>query len=308
MRATHTTQGQIFMLYSDLKCAVNKILEKEIGTRKPDMQLEDDYGEIHKLWIVDDPKAISGIQAAMKDKKLFIADGHHRYETGVNYYNEMKSLSVQKIGHENIQNLMMTFINIDEPGLTVLATHRLVHSLKSFNRADFFKKLDKYFSIEEFPHKDGGEQQARRRLYAAMGKDAGTSHLFGLYLKGDKNYYLLRLKDDSAMKKLVKGKHSDVYKKLDVTILHTLILDKFLGIGEKQLKEQSNVKYIRHRDKAIEIVNKENIQMAFLMNPTKVAEVKSVADKNERMPQKSTDFYPKLLSGLTINRYNLDKE
>jgi uncharacterized protein (DUF1015 family) len=308
MRATHTTQGQIFMLYSDLKCSANKILEKEIGTRKPDMQLKDDYGEIHKLWIVDNPKAISGIQAAMKDKKLFIADGHHRYETGVNYYNEMKSLGVQKIGHENIQNLMMTFINIDEPGLTVLATHRLVHSLKSFKHADFFRKLEKYFSIEEFPHKDGGEQQARKRLYAGMEKHADTSHLFGLYLKGDLYYYLLRLKDDSAMKKLVKGKHSDVYKKLDVTILHTLILDKFLGIGEKELKEQSNVKYVRHRDKAIEAVDKENIQMAFLMNPTKVGEVKNVADKNERMPQKSTDFYPKLLSGLTINRYNLDKE
>ena len=308
MRATHTTQGQIFMLYSDLKCTVNKILEKEIGTLKPYMQIKDDYGEIHKLWIVDNPKAISGIQAAMKDKKLFIADGHHRYETGVNYYNEMKSLGVQKIGHENIQNLMMTFVNIDEPGLTVLATHRLVHSLKSFNRAEFFKKLGKYFSIEEFPYKDGGEQQARKRLYAGMVKDANTSHLFGLYLKGDKNYFLLRLKDDSAMKKLVKGSHSEVYKKLDVTILHTLILDKFLGIGEKELKEQSNVKYVRHRDKAIEVVNKENIQMAFLMNPTKVGEVKNVADKNERMPQKSTDFYPKLLSGLTINRYNLDKE
>jgi len=308
MRATHTTQGQIFMLYSDLKCAVNKILEKEIGTRKPDMQLKDDYGEIHKLWIVDNPKAISGIQAAMKDKKLFIADGHHRYETGVNYYNEMKSLDVQKIGHENIQNLMMTFVNIDEPGLTVLATHRLVHSLKSFNRAEFFKKLEKYFSIEEFPHKDGGEQQVRKRFFAAMEKDADTSHLFGLYLKGDKNYFLLRLKDDSAMKKLVKSHHSDVYKKLDVTILHFLILDKFLGIGEKELKEQSNVKYVRHRDKAIETINKENIQMAFLMNPTKVEEVKNVADKNERMPQKSTDFYPKLLSGLTINRYNLNKE
>lgn len=308
MRATHTTQGQIFMLYSDSKCAVDQILNKEIGQRKPDMQIKDDFGEIHKLWIIDNPKAISGIQAVMKDKKLFIADGHHRYETGVNYYNEMKSLGVQKTGNENIQNLMMTFINIDEPGLTVLATHRLVHSLKSFKRQDFFKKLEKYFTVEEFAHKEGGEPQARKKLFVAMDKDAGTSHIFGLYIKGDKTYYLLKMKDDSEMKKLVKGEHSDVYKKLDVTILHSLILEKFLGIGEKELKEQSNVKYVRHRDKAIETVNKENIQMVFLMNPTKVEEVKKVADKNERMPQKSTDFYPKLLSGLTINKYNLDKE
>lgn len=308
MRATHTTQGQIFMLYSDAQLTVNKILAKEIGSRQPDMQLKDDYGEIHKLWIVNNPKAIAGIQAAMKDKKLFIADGHHRYETGVNYYNEMKSLGVQKIGNENIQNLMMTFINIDEPGLTVLATHRLVHSLKSFNRSEFFKKIEKYFSVEEFNHKDGGETAARKKFFAAMDKEADKVHLFGLYFKGDKKYFLLRLKDDSMMMKLVKGEHSAIYKKLDVTILHSLILEKFLGIGDKELKEQKNVKYVRHRDKAIETVNKDNMQMAFLMNPTKVDEVKKVADKNERMPQKSTDFYPKLLSGLTINRYNLDKE
>jgi uncharacterized protein (DUF1015 family) len=308
MRATHTTQGQIFMLYSDAQLAVNKILEKEVGTRTPDMQLKDDYGEVHKLWIVDNSKAITGIQAAMKDKKLFIADGHHRYETGVNYYNEMKSLGVQKIGNENIQNLMMTFINIDEPGLTVLATHRLVHSLKSFKRVEFFKKIEKYFTVEEFNHKDGGEPAVRKKFFAAMEKDADKVHQFGLYFKGDKKYYLLRMKDDSVVIKLVKGEHSAIYKKLDVTILHSLLLEKFLGIGDKELKEQKNVKYVRHRDKAIETVNKENMQIAFLMNPTKVGEVKKVADKNERMPQKSTDFYPKLLSGLTINRYNLDKE
>lgn len=308
MRATHTTQGQIFMLYSDAQLTVNKILSKEIGTRTPDMQLKDDYGEIHKLWIVDNPKSISGIQAAMKDKKLFIADGHHRYETGVNYYNEMKSLGVAKVGNENIQNLMMTFINIDEPGLTVLATHRLVHSLKSFDRMDFLKKIEKYFTVEEFNHKDGGEPVVRKKFFAAMDKDAGKEHLFGLYFKGDKKYYLLHMKDDSVMLNIVKGEHSDIYKKLDVTILHSLILEKFLKIGDKELKEQKNVKYVRHRDKAIETVNKENLQIAFLLNSTKVEEVKLVADKNERMPQKSTDFYPKLLSGLTINKYNLDKE
>ncbi|MBN2136160.1 MAG: DUF1015 domain-containing protein [Acidobacteria bacterium] len=307
MKATHTTQGQIFMLYSDPKLTVNKVLEEQIAGKKPDMQLKDDYDETHKLWIVDDPAAIKKIQKAMNDQKLFIADGHHRYETGVNYYNFMKENGVEKIGNENIQNLMMTFVNIDEPGLTVLATHRLVHSLKDFNKDSFLKKMEKYFRIEEISFK-GGEDKARKELFEKMDNKAETEHVFGVYFKGDKQFYLLELVDDNVMLKVIKGKQSDVFKKLDVSILHNLILENHLGIGDKQLKEQTNVKYVRYRDDAIDRVKKENFQIAFLLNPTLVKEVKDVAENNERMPQKSTDFYPKLLSGLTINRYNLDKD
>jgi uncharacterized protein (DUF1015 family) len=306
MSATHTTQGQIFMLYSDPKLKVNEALDKAIAGKAPAMQLKDDYGETHKLWAVTDPKVIKQVQKYNKSSKLFIADGHHRYETGVNYYNAMKEKGIEKIGNENIQNLMMTFVNIDDPGLVVLATHRLIHSLKKFDKESFLGKLEKYFNVEEIPFK-GGEDKARKNLYKKMDDQAETGHALGIFFKGDKKLYYIELKNELLALKAIKGKHSAAYKKLDVSVLHSIILDRMLGVGDRELKAQTNVKYARYRDSAIDRVKKENFQIAFLLNPTKVHEVKDIADRNERMPQKSTDFYPKLLSGLTINRYNLKK-
>ena len=305
MKATHANFGHIFMLYSDPERAVNRLVDERIAGREPDLRATDDFGNTHKVWKIQDAEAIKGIQRVMADRELFIADGHHRYETGVNYYNAMRELGVEETGDESIHNLMMTLINLDEPGLTVLATHRMVHSLADFSLEKLLARAAEHFEVEEFPY-GADEDPARDMLFARMDALADAAHVFGLWAREGSALYLLRLKDEAVMDDMVEGK-SDDWKRLDVTILHTILMDAYLGIDARALEAQANVKYGRYRTDTLERAKAdEQFQLVFFVNPTKAAQVKAVAEHGEKMPQKSTDFYPKLLSGLTINKINVE--
>ena len=315
MRAVGGSTGQIFMLYSDPKLIINNALAKVTNYRPADIKLRDDYGVIHKLWKVIDPKIIKTVQDTMKKKAVFIADGHHRYETALNYRNEMRALGLKCIGNESFENRMMTFVNMDDKGLTVLPTHRLIFGLKDFSFNSFIAKLKQYFWINEYPTRAPKEEKAGRHEFSQDLRMTGErAHAFGLIVKGVKKYFVLTLKNDKIMDKVITDKQSPTWKRLDVTILHSLILEKMLGINREQVANEENVNYIRSQDEAIDNVLKGKpartdgrsggYQMAFILNPTKIEEVKNVSLKGERMPQKSTDFYPKLLSGIVISKVN----
>jgi uncharacterized protein (DUF1015 family) len=310
MRATGGSTGQIFMLYSDPKLIINSALNKITACKKPDVELKDDYGVINKLWKITDPQVIKIIQTTMKNKDVFIADGHHRYETALNYRDEMRALGLKCIGNESYENRMMTFINMDDKGLTVLPTHRLIFGLNKFSVNTFMNKLKQYFWFNEYPCRSSKEDKfARIDLMEDLVMTGQTGRAFGLVVKGVKKYYMLTIKDDKMMEKIIAEKHSSTWKRLDVTILHSLVLEKILGITKEQVANEQKVNYIRSADEAIEKVKTGKYQMAFILNPTKIEEVKKVSIHNERMPQKSTDFYPKLLSGIVISRvnYNINK-
>ncbi|HLV09070.1 MAG TPA: DUF1015 domain-containing protein [Halanaerobiales bacterium] len=298
LRATEANFGHIFMLYSDPERKINNLLNKAIKDRNPLINVFDDDGNRHLLWQITDLSIIREIQKDMNDKTLYIADGHHRYQTAVNYMNECHEKGWTSNKAEGFENRLMTFINIDDPGLSVLPTHRLVYGLDSFKSNDFLRKVAQDFTVKSFNN--------RKELYTEM-KQEQDKHVFGFKGKELDKYHVLFLKDEEVMSELLSGKFDD-WRKLDVVILHKAILERYLKIDEKALQEKNNLEYIRYREQALKKLKTGDYQAVFLLNPTKVSEVKEVADQGERMPQKSTDFYPKLLTGLVINKLEFKKQ
>ena len=266
LRHTQTQFEQIFMLYEDPARRIDRLLD-EIADDQPDIRLEDEYGVQHTLWTVTDRERIEFIQGDMDGKKLIIADGHHRYETALAYRNEMRG----EIGSDRMP---MTFFNMDSPGLTILPTHRVLASLPGFDSTLLFARAAEFFdsssgggvTIEVFA--DGQP----RRLHLKPSVDLAT------------------LMPDLSEKQ----------RTLDVVVLHRLLLEKCLGITEDAVKKESYITYVRERDAAINKVRDGKAQAAFLLNPTRLDQVRDIAYEGNVLPQKSTDFYPKVLSGLTM--------
>ena len=292
--------GHIFMLYSDPQKIADEAIEREIADREPDFTAKDWFGNEHRLWAITDTATIETVQSALADKTLFIADGHHRYETAVNYWKECESkgLKPEPGATETYRNRMMTFINMDDPGLVVLPTHRVVHSVKNFDLDRFISAAEKNFKVERYDESKFQEVMAKMAMLGEQGE-----HTFVFVPKNAKEYYLLTLRDESIMDSRITEQVSAEWKRLDVTILHKLLLEDLLGIDAKALEEKRNLYYIRNKEDGFKYLEKDpDVQCVFYVNPTKVEQVKKIASAGERMPQKSTDFYPKLLTGMVINK------
>jgi len=294
MRATEANFGHIFMLYSDSSRRADRALERAIAGEPPTTEAVDDFGNRHLVWQVTDSNAIAEVQAALAQKDLYIADGHHRYETAVNFMRECLEKGWRPTAPESFDARMMTLFNIDEPGMTIRPWHRLVHAVARFDGERFLSQV-----------KDDFEVVARRSLAEVEeAMRAGRErHTFGLY--AGKRFATLALRDEGLMDRLLTGNQSRDWKRLDVSILHTAILERFLGIGAKALEEERNVTYTGDAAAAVREVDSGKEQVLFLVNPTSPDEVRRVADHGERMPQKSTDFYPKLLNGLVLTRMEI---
>jgi uncharacterized protein (DUF1015 family) len=269
LRHAHAHFGQIFMLYPDPDLAVDKLLDAA-AINAPVTAVADEYGALHRMWKISDPAAIACIQQLMSDKKLLIADGHHRYETALAFRNENP-------GWEAADKVMMTFVNMHSPGLEILATHRVARGLANFDAAAFLEKIQarKLESLEEL-----------RRIFREKAPDRLR---IGIALpSGDVFLYERERKPGE----------------LDVKVLHEELLGRLLGVSEEAVREEKNIEYVRGLDAAYSKVREDGAQVAFLLEPTTIEQVADVAFSGGVMPQKSTDFYPKLLSGMTI--YKLD--
>ena len=298
LKATHAHFGQIFMLYSDPAQMAEKILFK--AATAPDAEVTDEYGVVHSISRVSDPNTINILLSAMADKKLIIADGHHRYETALAYSKAHAPASPAAGKESNSYSLpqppypeaavMMTFVNMDSEGLVILPTHRVVFGLENFSAADFTEKAKPYFDVEKLADAEAADLQA---TLTAAGKQ-GTAFLAAT-AQGN---FLLKAKPHAVAAAL--SGISDRQRQLDVVQLHSLILEKILGITPEAILEQRNLRYIREGSEAMEQVNKGEANVAFLMNPVTMNQLREVAFAGDVMPQKSTDFFPKLLSGLTI--------
>ncbi|MBI5887279.1 MAG: DUF1015 domain-containing protein [Deltaproteobacteria bacterium] len=319
MQACDANLSCIFSLYSEPQLALNKIFEKEVKNEVPAVDVVDDNDVENRLWRVDDPDVIRRVMEGMHDKPLFIADGHHRYETAINYRNLMRGKTPDFTGHEPFNYVMMYFSNMDDEGMTIWPTHRVVHGIKGsnpskglsplrgFDPAAFLDECRNYFNVEDYAFTEGKDSAIKmnflKRIESA-GKDASA---FGLYMRGVNAYYVLVLKSRDVMEKVFADTIPDVFKNLDVTVLHSLILSKILGITKEAQEKQENLIYVKSPEEALSAVHKgvapreDANQIAFLLNPTKIEQVKSVALAGHVMPQKSTYFYPKLLTGLVIN-------
>jgi uncharacterized protein (DUF1015 family) len=300
LKATRAHFGQIFMLYSDPAGSVEKVLYD--GNGAADAEVKDEHGVLHRLWRVSDAATIRLLTTAMRDKKLIIADGHHRYETALAYSKEHGEAAHPAKGETSVNQLphpaypeaavMMTFVNMDSDGLVILPTHRVVHSLAKFDAAGFLAAAEEFFTAEKLT-----EAMAEAGL-AALGSGVGneTGMAFVAVLKS--GAWLLKPKAETV-EPMLEGL-ADRQKKLDLTVLHRVALEHLLGLSAEKIREQTNLRYLRDAAEAVDQVRRGEADVAFLTRPVTMEQLREVAFAGEVMPQKSTDFYPKLLSGLTI--------
>jgi len=288
LRATRAHFGQIFMLYSDPSAEVESALA---NTSSPSAEVRDEYGVLHQLWKVSDPALIELVRSSMQDKKLIIADGHHRYETALNYRNERRAeAGAAPAPHMPYEFAMMTFVNMDSPGLVILPTHRVVRGVPEFSMDSFRTGASNYFSVEEA---DGNVTASRATAMIREAAHTGTSMLV---VARERVFLLSRPKAPAS----AFGNMSFRQQSLDVVQLHKCLLEGVLRISEEAIRDQQNVTYVRDAEEAIAMVRNDQANVAFLMNPARMQHVRDIAFAGDVLPQKSTDFYPKLLSGLAI--------
>jgi len=293
LRATRAHFGQLFMLYED-SGEIDSLVSG--GARStPTIEVTDEYGVVHRVWQISDATLIDSVRTKMRDKKLIIADGHHRYETALNYRNECRAAgsanSSKDAPHEFV---MMTFVNMNSPGLLVLPTHRVVRGLASFSADDFETSSREFFQVEET---DPALDATRA---ATLLREKGLSGPALLAVTANRAFLLQKPK---AGGENLAGL-SERQQSLDVVQLHKRLLEGVLKLSEESIRNQQNISYVRDAAEALAQVRNGSANIAFLMNPCRVQQVRDIAFAGEVMPQKSTDFYPKLLSGLTI--YALD--
>jgi uncharacterized protein (DUF1015 family) len=301
LRATRAHFGQLFMLYEDSGQVESLLASSTVtGTSAPDVvEVEDENGVLHRVLQVTDPKLISSVQSAMRDKKLIIADGHHRYETALNYRNERLGADASKAelasspGASPYEFVMMTFVNMNSPGLVILPTHRLVHSLASFSESDFRNAARGFFDVDEV---DASLDAPRATAILRESGRCGTT-----ILAVTANRAFLLHHHNPNIPEVFTGL-SISQQALDVVQLHKCLLERVLKLSEESIRNQQNISYVRDASEALSQVRGAGSRgnIAFLMNPCRMAQVRDIAFAGEVMPQKSTDFYPKLLSGLTI--------
>jgi len=290
LRATQVHMGQIFMLYPDPQNAVNNLLA-EHKDRAPDIEANDDFGDTHRVWAVTDQSAVTRVREEMRAKSLVIADGHHRYETALNYRSEMREKLSAWTEEDAFNWVMVTLVSMDDPGLVILPTHRVMHSLAGKTVSGVVEAAREFFEVEEVAGKD---ELTKRMAQAAF----GAKQAVGLY--GDGKFRLLTLHTPAVLDRFVEADRALEYKLLDVTILHSVLIEGVLGLTKESVAKQENIKYVRSADEAVEMVDSGDADFVFLLNPTRIEQVKTIAQKRERMPQKSTDFFPKLITGLVL--------
>ncbi|MDF9407933.1 DUF1015 domain-containing protein [Pelotomaculum isophthalicicum JI] len=313
MRACRANFSPIFSLYADKEKKVEQSLREAVARTLPDISFTDEIGESHRMWVITDQAVISKVQQIMADKRIFIADGHHRYETALNYKMEREAQHAQ---NEPYNYMMMTLVNLYDPGLVVLPTHRLIKNVDNLDIRRIIERIKDSFVVEE--HRLGANGSSLQELIKLMaergqvGKDKGKApltqdtlayhpHVFGLYA-GENIFYLLQLKNEKELSEIMPQGKSPAWQGLDVSILHSLVVDRLLGIGGELMAKAEHITYTREEEVALSLVDRGECQLALFLNPTFVEEVINVANNGEKMPQKSTFFYPKLITGLVVNQ------
>ena len=293
LKATRAHFGQLFMLYSDPAGSV----ESALAARTKDKAWEsigDEYDCRHSVWRVTDGATLARVVEAMRDKKLVIADGHHRYETALAYRDLCRS---QGLRDSRAEYVMMTFVRKETEGLTVLPTHRVVHDLHGFDWQQFRLAAGRFFEWEDAAARGAafGWGPAFLARLAEAGRERPTIGAYG----GEGRLALVRPRSDLDLARALPDIFAGL-RDLDVVILHRLLLEQVLSVDRQAVREERNLRYVREFDDAVGRVDSSRGEIAFLMNPTPVDAVWENALAGHALPQKSTDFYPKLLSGLAI--------
>jgi uncharacterized protein (DUF1015 family) len=289
LEATQVNLSSIFGLYPDDHPELDRLRER-IAQREPAIAVRDDLGIANELRTIRDPEEIHIVQSALAGVRLLIADGHHRYETALNYRRQRRAAEGNPPALQAYDYVMTTLTSCADPGLVILPTHRVVRQIDAAALHDFDRRAVELFEMEEFTEPD----RFLERL-----KDAGSGTL-GMTLSGDSKLRLLRLKDHAAIAAAAPGVAPEV-RQLDVSVLHALVFDRLLGFGEAAVRSGTLIEYMVDARAALAAVREGRAAGAFLMNPPSIADVERVSDAGATMPEKSTYFYPKLVTGLVMN-------
>jgi len=287
LRACRANFSQIFTTYEDPENRIDRLWEEK-RKEAPVIDLINGENIKHKLWRIDDQKSLNWIVEGMRDKKLFIADGHHRYESALEYRNELRKSNPHHMVKEDYNYVMSYFVNMKNGGLKILPTHRAIRNFEGFDGKRLIVEAEKYFDVRILTD--------LKQLLAEL-KNEKVKHKIGMYM-GENKFYLLTLKDERIIKGLIKGR-AEIFCQLDVVILHTLIIEKVLKISPES---QESITYSEKINETVRKVRDGSHCVAFFLRPVKVSEFKAIVEAREIMPKKSTFFYPKLLSGLVINK------
>ncbi len=294
--ALQTNTSPILALYEDQGKRISSLLARE-EPGQPIISLSTANGESHRIWSITEPEVINQIGANLAHQPLYIADGHHRYESALTHQRERQVCSSLVSGDEGFNFVMMTLVSFADPGLIILPPHRLVRGMSKESLNELPAKLRSFFEVEELPLSMPGIWQEVDDLLAGQDTDQVSLILFGL---APEHLYLLRLRDFAATSQMMPYFHGELYKRLDVSILDHIILEKLLGLSGG--REEAFLDYSYDKLDAVNRVLNREYQLAFLLSPVKAEVVKAIADVGDRMPRKSTYFYPKVPAGLVFHR------
>jgi uncharacterized protein (DUF1015 family) len=288
--ALQANTSPILALFEDKEKHLSSLLA-EPG--KPIVSFAD--GEGHSVWAITEPELIEKLSAALARQPLYIADGHHRYESALSYKRERQACSPSS-GDEAFNFVMMTLVDFADPGLLILPPHRLLRGLSRAALSRLPAGLNSFFEVEELPLNKAGVWQQVDELLASGERDEFRLVVFGA---GEGSLLVLSLRDPAAASSLMPAFHSDLYKSLNVSVLDHVILEKLLGV---EGGEEARLDYTYSREDAVSRVVEKEYQLAFLLSPVKPEVIKAIADAGDRMPRKSTYFYPKTPAGLVLHR------
>ena len=303
MLACDAQLSPIFALYSQPKLAINRMLAAQVEGVAPFIEVKQDNGDECSLWRIVDVPLIQKLQHEMKDQPLLIADGHHRYEATLNYRNQTRNKRGQWTGREAFNYIMTYFANLNDENVVILPTHRLVRGYVPQPFLQLEQTLQKFFYLEQYPKTPEG----KGLFLKALRNGAKKQRLIGASFKRDPRYLILRLKNKRIMQRLAKDL-SGPLRELDVTTLHLLILEHILGLSPEQQTHAENIRYSQDEEAVLQTLEKEDFQAAFILNPPKAVDILTITDSGEKMPQKSTYFYPKLISGLVVNKIDAEED
>jgi uncharacterized protein (DUF1015 family) len=294
MRATAMNLSPLMSLYDDPQGRMRKLLGAYADNAE--VQITDEVNEEHRLHAITDPQQIALIQNFFSERQLYIADGHHRYETALNYREEVLELRRQLRADDGVNFVLMALIDIDDPGLVVLPTHRLVFGL-SQDALDSLttERLARYFTVRPLGQVSENNSQELLREMAEAGESAPS-----FIVRTAGQTWLLSLNEQGRARMAESG-HSNAWNELDIAEAHTLLLEGLLGLNAEDMTAGTHIRYTREAQQALGAVQMGDAQLALLLNPTRVRQVCDVADADDKMPQKSTYFYPKLITGLVMN-------
>jgi uncharacterized protein (DUF1015 family) len=303
MLACNAQLSPIFALYAEPKSTMNRMLAASVEGVDPFIEVKQDDGSECRLWRITDPELWRRVQQEMRDQRLLIADGHHRYEATLKYRNQLRSEKAQWNGLEAFNYIMAYFANMNDENLVILPTHRLVRGYAAQPFLQLEDTLQKYFYVEQYPKTPEGKAW----FLKALKSGARKHRLIGASFKRDPRYLILRLKNKRIMQRLAKDLSTPL-RELDVTTLHLLILEHILGLAPEQQVSSHVIRYSQDEEAVLQSLEKEDFQAAFILNPPKAEDILTIANGGEKMPQKSTYFYPKLTSGLVVNKIDPQEE